>query len=261
MSDRGAAARSCLAIVLAAGEGTRMRSTLPKVLHTVAGRTLLAHVLTALAEAGGTRTAVVVGPDRDDVAAEARRIAPNAQTFVQSERRGTAHAVLAAKEALSKGADDVLVIFGDTPLIRAETLVRLRRAMTDGASVAVLGFRPADTKGYGRLVTQGDELLAIVEEADATDAQRAITLCNGGLMAIAGKHALAILEKIGNANRKGEFYLTDAVTVARDMALKAVALEVSEDEVSGINTKAQLAAAESVTQQRDRKSTRLNSSH
>ena len=250
MSDRGAAARSCLAIVLAAGEGTRMRSTLPKVLHTVAGRTLLAHVLTALAEAGGTRTAVVVGPDRDDVAAEARRIAPNAQTFVQSERRGTAHAVLAAKEALSKGADDVLVIFGDTPLIRAETLVRLRRALTDGASVAVLGFRPADTKGYGRLVTQGDELLAIVEEADATDAQRAITLCNGGLMAIAGKHALAILEKIGNANRKGEFYLTDAVTVARDMALKAVALEVSEDEVSGINTKAQLAAAESVTQQR-----------
>jgi bifunctional UDP-N-acetylglucosamine pyrophosphorylase/glucosamine-1-phosphate N-acetyltransferase len=250
MSDRGAAARSCLAIVLAAGEGTRMRSTLPKVLHTVAGRTLLAHVLTALAEAGGTRTAVVVGPDRDDVAAEAQRIAPNAQTFVQSERRGTAHAVLAAKEALSKGADDVLVIFGDTPLIRAETLVRLRRAMTDGASVAVLGFRPADTKGYGRLVTQGDELLAIVEEADATDAQRAITLCNGGLMAIAGKHALAILEKIGNANRKGEFYLTDAVTVARDMALKAVALEVSEDEVSGINTKAQLAAAESVTQQR-----------
>jgi bifunctional UDP-N-acetylglucosamine pyrophosphorylase/glucosamine-1-phosphate N-acetyltransferase len=122
--------------------------------------------------------------------------------------------------------------------------------MTDGASVAVLGFRPADTKGYGRLVTQGDELLAIVEEADATDAQRAITLCNGGLMAIAGKHALAILEKIGNANRKGEFYLTDAVTVARDMALKAVSLEVSEDEVSGINTKAQLAAAESVTQQR-----------
>jgi bifunctional UDP-N-acetylglucosamine pyrophosphorylase/glucosamine-1-phosphate N-acetyltransferase len=250
MSDRGAAARSCLAIVLAAGEGTRMRSTLPKVLHAVAGRTLLAHVLAALAKAGGTQTAVVVGPDREDVAAEAKRIAPNAQTFVQTERRGTAHAVLAAKDALKKGADDILVIFGDTPLILPETLARLRGALIDGAAVAVLGFRPADPKGYGRLVTQGSELLAIVEEADATDAQRAITLCNGGLMAIAGKYALAILEKIGNANRKGEFYLTDAVAVARDMTLKAVALEVSEDEVSGINTKAQLAAAEAVTQQR-----------
>jgi bifunctional UDP-N-acetylglucosamine pyrophosphorylase/glucosamine-1-phosphate N-acetyltransferase len=250
MSDRGAAARSCLAIVLAAGEGTRMRSTLPKVLHVIAGRTLLAHVLSALAKAGGTQTAVVVGPDREDVAAEAKRIAPNAQTFVQAERRGTAHAVLAAKDAIKKGADDVLVIFGDTPLILPETLAGLRGALIDGAAVAVLGFRPADPKGYGRLVTQGNELLAIVEEADATDAQRAITLCNGGLMAIAGQHALAILEKIGNANRKGEFYLTDAVTVAREMALTAVALEVAEDEVSGINTKAQLAAAEAVTQQR-----------
>ncbi len=250
MSDRGAAARSCLAIVLAAGEGTRMRSTLPKVLHVVAGRTLLAHVLTALARAGGTQTAVVVGPDREDVAAEAKRVAPNAQTFVQAERRGTAHAVLAAKETIKKGADDILVIFGDTPLILPETLARLRGALIDGAAVAVLGFRPVDPKGYGRLVTQGNELLAIVEEADATDAERAITLCNGGLMAIAGKYALAILEKIGNVNRKGEFYLTDAVAVARGMALKAAALEVSEDEVSGINTKAQLAAAEAVTQQR-----------
>ena len=250
MSDRGAAARSCLAIVLAAGEGTRMRSTLPKVLHVIAGRTLLAHVLSALAKAGGTQTAVVVGPDREDVAAEAKRIAPNAQTFVQAERRGTAHAVLAAKDAIKKAADDVLVIFGDTPLILPETLAGLRGALIDGAAVAVLGFRPADPKGYGRLVTQGNELLAIVEEADATDAQRAITLCNGGLMAIAGQHALAILEKIGNANRKSEFYLTDAVTVAREMALRAVALEVAEDEVSGINTKAQLAAAEAVTQQR-----------
>ena len=250
MSETAAAMRSCLAIVLAAGEGTRMRSTLPKVLHAIAGRTLLAHVLTALARAGGTQTAVVVGPDREDVAAEARRAAPTAQTFVQAERRGTAHAVLAAKDAIKTGADDVLVIFGDTPLILPETLSRLRGALTGGAAVAVLGFRPADPKGYGRLVTQGDELMAIVEEADATDAQRAITLCNGGLMAMAGPHALAILEKIGNTNRKGEFYLTDAVAVAREMALKAVALEVAEDEVSGINTKAQLAAMEALMQQR-----------
>ena len=119
-------ARNCLAIVLAAGEGTRMRSSRPKVLHTVAGRTLLANVLAALKAAGGTATAVVVGPDRDDVAAEARAQMPGAEIFVQRERLGTAHAVLAARAALEKGADDVLVIFGDTPLIKPQTLAKLR---------------------------------------------------------------------------------------------------------------------------------------
>jgi bifunctional UDP-N-acetylglucosamine pyrophosphorylase/glucosamine-1-phosphate N-acetyltransferase len=242
--------RTCLAIVLAAGEGTRMRSARPKVLHEVASRSLLAHVLAALRAAGGTATAVVVGPDRDDVAAEARHAMPGAQIFVQAERRGTAHAVLAAKAAIAQGADDVLVIFGDTPLIRPQTLAKLRSALADGAAVAVLGFRPADPTGYGRLVTRGAELLSIVEQADATEQERAITLCNGGLMAFAGKSALPVLERIGNANRKGEFYLTDAVKIARDTALRAVALEVTEDEVSGINTKAQLAATEAAMQQR-----------
>src|SRR4051794_40184690 len=118
--------RSCLAIVLAAGEGTRMRSRLPKVLHEVAGRSLLAHVLTAVQAAGGTAAAVVVGPDSDAVAAEAKRVLPTTEIFVQSERRGTAHAVLAARAAIARGADDVLVIFADTPLIRAETLTRMR---------------------------------------------------------------------------------------------------------------------------------------
>jgi len=243
-------ARNCLAIVLAAGEGTRMRSSRPKVLHAVAGRTLLANVLAALKAAGGTATAVVVGPDRDDVAAEARAQMPGAEIFVQRERLGTAHAVLAARAALEQGADEVLVIFGDTPLIKPQTLAKLRQALADGASVAVLGFRPADPAGYGRLVTHGAELTAIVEHADATEAQRAIALCNGGLMAFDGKHALSILDRIGNGNRKGEFYLTDAVTIARTMKLRAVALEVAEDEVSGINTKAQLAEAEAVIQQR-----------
>jgi bifunctional UDP-N-acetylglucosamine pyrophosphorylase/glucosamine-1-phosphate N-acetyltransferase len=242
--------RSCLAIVLAAGEGTRMRSSRPKVLHAVAGRTLLWHVLAALRAAGGTETAVVVGPDRDDVAAEARAMLPHAQVFGQRERRGTGHAVLAAKAAIARGADDILVIFGDTPLIRAQTLAKLRGAIANGASVAVLGFKPADPTGYGRLVTKGDELLAIVEQADASEAERAIPLCNGGLMAFDGRTALAILEKIGNDNRKAEFYLTDAVKIARGMKLKAAALEVTEDEVSGINTKAQLAATETAMQQR-----------
>ena len=243
-------ARTCLAVVLAAGEGTRMRSSRPKVLHTVAGQSLVAHVLAGLRAAGGSTTAVVVGPDRDDVAAAVRAQMPGAQIFVQRERRGTAHAVLAARAALEQGADDILIVFGDTPLIKPQTLAKLRQALADGAHVAVLGFRPADPNGYGRLVTKGPELLAIVEHADATEAQRGIALCNGGLMAFDGAHALPILDKIGNDNRKGEFYLTDAVAIARKMALRTVALEVAEDEVSGINTKAQLAEAEAVIQQR-----------
>jgi bifunctional UDP-N-acetylglucosamine pyrophosphorylase/glucosamine-1-phosphate N-acetyltransferase len=246
--------RTCLAIVLAAGEGTRMKSARPKVLHAVAGRTLLAHVLAAVGAAGGTKTAVVVGPDREDVAAEARAMALGAQVFVQTERRGTAHAVLAAKAALEQGADDILIIFGDTPLIRVETLEKLRTALAGGAAVVVLGFRPADPTGYGRLVTKGAELLSIVEHADATKQERAIPLCNGGLMAFAGRSAMKILQSIGNANRKGEFYLTDAVAIARGMNLRTVALEVTEDEVSGINTKAQLAATEATMQQRLRQS-------
>src|SRR5512139_719273 len=242
--------RTCLAIVLAAGEGTRMQSSRPKVLHSVAGRSLLAHVFAALRAAGGTTTAVVVGPQREDVTAEARTEMPGAEIFVQRERRGTAHAVLAARAALEKGADDILIVFGDTPLIKPQTLGKLRRALADGANVAVLGFKPADPSGYGRLVTNGPDLLAIVEHDDATEAQRAIALCNGGLMAFDGAHALPILDQIGFDNRKGEFYLTDAVALARKMALRAVALEVAEDEVSGINTRAQLAEAEAVMQQR-----------
>ena len=242
--------RTCLAIVLAAGEGTRMRSARPKVLHAVAGQSMVAHVLAAVRQAGGSAVAVVVGPDAGGVSAEAAKNAPGADIFVQNERRGTAHAVLAVRAVLEKGADDVLVIFGDTPLLKPQTLTKLRHALADGANVVVLGFKPADPTGYGRLVTQGTELLAIVEHADATQAQRGIALCNGGLMAFDGAHALPVLDQIGNDNRKREFYLTDAVAIARQMKLRAVALEVAEDEVSGINTKAQLAEAEAVIQQR-----------
>jgi bifunctional UDP-N-acetylglucosamine pyrophosphorylase/glucosamine-1-phosphate N-acetyltransferase len=231
-----------------------MRSSRPKVLHAVAGRSLLGHVLTAVRAAGSTTIAVVLGPEHDDVSADVRQYAPEAQIFVQAQRRGTAHAVLAAKAALQKGADQIVVAFGDTPLIQPETLQRLRASLADGAAVAVLGFRPADSTGYGRLVTRGDELLAIVEDTDATAAERGIALCNGGLMALDGKAALAILERIGNANRKNEYYLTEAVAVARAMKHKAIALEVTEDEVSGINTKAQLAAAEATMQRQLRQS-------
>ena len=243
-------ARSCLAIVLAAGEGTRMRSSKPKVLHTVAGRSLLAHVLAAVAEAGVTSTAVVIGPGQHQVDAEAKRIVPNAATFTQQQRRGTAHAVLAAKAEIGKPVDDILIVYGDTPLIRPDTLSRLRAALAQGAAIAVLGFRPADPKGYGRLIMAGDELVAIREEADANPSEREIDLCNGGIMAFAGKSTLAILERIGDANSKHEFYLTDAIEIARGMKLRAVAVEVEEDDVRGINTKGQLAEAEAVAQKR-----------
>ncbi|MGD0316633.1 MAG: bifunctional UDP-N-acetylglucosamine diphosphorylase/glucosamine-1-phosphate N-acetyltransferase GlmU [Xanthobacteraceae bacterium] len=246
-------ARSCLAIVLAAGEGTRMRSARPKVLHSIAGRSLLAHVLAAIGEAGVTATAVVVGPGQEAVAAEALRISPGAQCFVQGERRGTAHAVLAAKSAIERQPDDILIVYGDTPFIRPATLKRLRAASAANAAVAVLGFRPADPAGYGRLIVAGGKLIAIREEAHASASERAIDLCNGGIMALSGAQALAILERIGAHNRKGEYYLTDAVAIARDMKLNAVAVEVEEDEVRGINTKSQLAEAEAVAQQRLRK--------
>ncbi|MCC6776169.1 MAG: bifunctional UDP-N-acetylglucosamine diphosphorylase/glucosamine-1-phosphate N-acetyltransferase GlmU [Hyphomicrobiales bacterium] len=242
--------RTCLAIVLAAGEGTRMRSAKPKVLHAVAGRSLVAHALEAVTQAGGTETAVVVGPNADAVAAEARRAVPAAKIFVQSERRGTAHAVLAARDALAVSADDVLVIFADTPLIKAETLRRMRSALADGAALVVLGFRARDAHGYGRLLLEGNRLVAIREELDASEAERKIDLCNAGLMAFAGKSALTILERIGNANSKGEFYLTDAVAIARELDLTAAVIETDEDEVRGINTKAQLAEAEAALQRR-----------
>jgi bifunctional UDP-N-acetylglucosamine pyrophosphorylase/glucosamine-1-phosphate N-acetyltransferase len=242
--------RTCLAIVLAAGEGTRMRAALPKALNPLGGRTLLAHVLTAAGEAGCGEAAVVIGPDHAAVADEARARAPKAQIFEQRERKGTAHAVLMARDAIARGADDVLVMFSDTPLVRPQTLARLRAALRDGAGVAVLAFRPADPIGYGRLLTQDDALIAIREDKDASAEERRIGLCNGGLMALSGKHALALLERIGDDNAKGEYYLTDAVAIARDMGLKAVAIETTEDDVRGINTKAQLAETEAVLQQR-----------
>jgi bifunctional UDP-N-acetylglucosamine pyrophosphorylase/glucosamine-1-phosphate N-acetyltransferase len=241
--------RTCLAIVLAAGEGTRMRTSRPKVLHAIGGAPLIAHVLGAVQALDG-ETAVVVGPGADAVMAAVRALLPKADIAVQHDRRGTADAVLAAKASIARGFDDILVLFADTPLVRGETLSRLRAPLRAGAAVAVLGFRAADPTGYGRLIIENGRLLAIREEKDASAAERKIDLCNGGLMALRGDVALAILERIGNANAKGEFYLTDAVAIARDMGLQAVALETPEEEVRGINTQAQLAEAEAILQGR-----------
>jgi bifunctional UDP-N-acetylglucosamine pyrophosphorylase/glucosamine-1-phosphate N-acetyltransferase len=242
--------RQALTIVLAAGEGTRMRASLPKVLHPVAGLPLIAHVLAAAPDGAGDAIAVVVGPDHQAVIDEIKRARPEARTYVQRKRLGTAHAVLAARDAIANGADDILIAFGDTPLIDAKTFERLRAALKDGAALAVLGFRAADPTGYGRLLVEGNELAAIREQADASEAERAVTLCNAGVMAFAGKTALNILDRIGNGNSKGEYYLTDAVAIVRELGLHAAVIETDEDEVRGINTKAQLAEAEQVMQRK-----------
>ena len=246
-------ARTSLTIVLAAGEGTRMRSGLPKVLHRIAGRSMLAHVLSAAPRGEGNAVAVVVGPDHQKVSDEARLASPDAATFIQRERLGTAHAVLAARDAIAKGVDDLLIVFGDTPLIDASTFARLRSALKDGASLAVLGFHANDPTGYGRLLVDGDRLVAIREHGDASEAERKITLCNAGVMAMDGKTALQILDRVGNGNAKGEYYLTDAVAIVAEFGRRAVTIETSEDEVRGINTKSQLAEAEQVMQDKLRK--------
>jgi bifunctional UDP-N-acetylglucosamine pyrophosphorylase/glucosamine-1-phosphate N-acetyltransferase len=195
----------------------------------------------------------VVGPAADGVIAEAKRVLPAAEFFVQAERRGTAHAVLAARGAIARGPKDVLVVFADTPLVTPKTLRRMRAALAEGAALVVLGFRPADPRGYGRIVSAGAEALAIREELDASSEERKIDLCNAGLMAFAGATALAVLDRVGNDNRKGEFYLTDAVAIVHAMGGRAVVIETEEEEVQGVNTKVQLAAAEASLQERLRK--------
>lgn len=249
--------RSLTAIVLAAGKGTRMRSDLPKVLHRVAGRSMLGHVLAAVQAAGAGRIAVVAEPGRDDVAAEIAREAPGAQVFPQAERLGTAHAVLAARAVLEAPDDDVVIAFGDTPLISAETFLRLRAPLAEGAAVAVLAFESPSPTGYGRVLTEGSRVLAIREEKDASPAERAVTLCNAGLMALAGRHALALLTRIGNDNAAGEYYLPDAVALAVAEGLSVTVVPVDEAEAQGVNDRVQLAVAEAAIQVRLRRSAML----
>jgi bifunctional UDP-N-acetylglucosamine pyrophosphorylase/glucosamine-1-phosphate N-acetyltransferase len=249
--------RSCLSIILAAGEGTRMKSATPKVLHEIAGLPMVAHVAAAAKRAGGNSVALVVGHGADAVRKAANRFDPAPEIFVQSERLGTAHAVLAAREAIAKGHDDVLVMFGDTPLIEAEPLLAARRKLAEGAAVVVVGFRPQNPAGYGRLIEKDGKLIAIREDKDASEAEKKIGFCNGGLMAISGSHSLSLLDRVGNKNAKGEFYLTDIVEIAADDGLSVVATEASAESVLGINNRAELAEAEGIWQRRRRREAML----
>ena len=211
---------------------------------------MLGHALAAVTAAGADSVAVIVGPGRDDVAAEARACAPAAEVFVQEDRLGTAHAVLRARAALERGFDDVVVAFADTPLVLAQTFGGLRTELVEGAAVAALGFEAGDPTGYGRFLMEEGELAAIREHKDASEKEREIRICNAGLMALSGKSALGILDAIGNANAQGEYYLTDAVATARSQGLKTAAVIAPESEVMGVNDRIQLADAEAAMQRR-----------
>ncbi|HZT87913.1 MAG TPA: bifunctional UDP-N-acetylglucosamine diphosphorylase/glucosamine-1-phosphate N-acetyltransferase GlmU [Stellaceae bacterium] len=248
---------SFAAIVLAAGAGTRMNSALPKVMHEIAGQPMIAHALSALAPLEPAETVVVVGPD---MASVARAVAP-LRTAVQPAPLGTGDAVRAARPALIEKLaptgpiTDVLVLFGDTPLLQSETLARLleERRREPAAAVAVAGMRPADPGPYGRLVVGPQGLEAIVEANDATPEQRAIGLVNGGIMAIDGRLVFDLVEAIGCGNAKGEFYLTDIVGIARSRGLDCRVAELPAEELAGVNSRTELAAAEAVMQTRLRR--------
>jgi bifunctional UDP-N-acetylglucosamine pyrophosphorylase / glucosamine-1-phosphate N-acetyltransferase len=241
--------RPLLTVVLAAGEGTRMKSALPKVLHRIGGRSLLAHALATAKELAPAAIAVVVGPGMENVRAEALREAPSAQVFVQQQRDGTASAVLTAREAIADHKGDVLVLYADTPLLTVPTLQRLMASLDQSAGIAVLGFEAADPTGYGRLLTDaGGWLAAIREEKDASEAERRIRLCNSGVMGFRLDDILGVLGRIGNDNAKREFYLTDAIEIARRGGARAAVVACEESEVLGINSRDQLAAAEAIYQ-------------
>ena len=242
-----------LVVVLAAGKGVRMRSALPKVLHPVGGRSMLAHALAGAAELGAQRIAVVVGPGMAAVRAEAARVAPGCELFEQTEQLGTAHAVLAARPVLEQHPGSVLVVLANSPLVEPATLRRMMDVLDGGAHIAVLGFEPDDPGGYGRLILDAQgRVAAIREDKDASEAERRIRLCNAGAMAFRIPRIADLLGRIGNANAKGEYYLTDALALAAADGLVAAPVRCAAEEAQGVNSRAQLAAAEAVFQQRAR---------
>ncbi|NKX38083.1 bifunctional UDP-N-acetylglucosamine diphosphorylase/glucosamine-1-phosphate N-acetyltransferase GlmU [Tritonibacter mobilis] len=238
-------------VILAAGKGTRMNSDLPKVLHPIAQAPMLEHAMRAGRALDPDRTVVVAGHEADLVRAATTEIDPDAAVVLQEEQLGTGHAVLQARAALEGFQGDVVVLYGDTPFVSADTLERMI-ATRSRADLVILGFEAADPARYGRLIMDGESLEKIVEFKDASEAERAITFCNSGLMACDADVMFRLLDKVGNDNASGEYYLTDLVELARADGLAVTAVACPEDETLGINSRADLATADAVFQARAR---------
>ena len=228
------------AIILGAGKGTRMNSDLPKVMMPIKGVSMIKRIINTLEDLHVDEIVTVISKDGDIVK---REVSPY-KTCVQESQLGTAHAVMCAKDLLEGFNGTVLVIFGDTPLIRKETFLNSVQKVREGYAVVVLGFEPKDPARYGRLKMQGNELIKIVEYKDATDDERTIQFCNSGCMAFDGHYLFDILSRIGHNNAAGEYYLTDAIEIARQMGLKCTAIKGNPQEVASANTREELAILE-----------------
>ena len=234
-------------IILAAGQGTRMNSGLPKVLHALGAAPLLHHAMRAAQSLDPDRTIVVAGHGAEAVSKAAKAFDPDVQIVLQAEQRGTGHAVQQAAPLLTGVTGDAIVLYGDTPFLRAETLDRMMQARARH-SVVFLGFPAQDPARYGRMVTDGEELLRIVEFKDATPEERSLTLCNSGVVCADTALLLDLVAQLDSANAAGELYLTDIVALARGRGLSAGVVIGDEAETLGIDTRAQLARAETLFQ-------------
>jgi bifunctional UDP-N-acetylglucosamine pyrophosphorylase / glucosamine-1-phosphate N-acetyltransferase len=244
-------------VVLAAGMGTRMKSSIPKVLHKAAGRSLLGHVLHAAREIAASKVVVVHGPGHDAIKKESAKILADCLFAEQTERKGTGHAVMMSKTALEGFDGTILVLYGDVPLIQSATLRDLLAALDARHPMAVLGFNAANPAGYGRLLRQGSTITAIREHKDASDAERAISLCNSGIIAISAKHLWPTLEQLTPANSQGELYLTDVVELMAKAGHPCALATCDEAEVAGVNDRVQLSGIEAEFQRRLRRKTML----
>jgi bifunctional UDP-N-acetylglucosamine pyrophosphorylase/glucosamine-1-phosphate N-acetyltransferase len=245
-------------VILAAGMGTRMKSALPKVLHKLAGRSLVGHVLHAAHALDAAKVVVVHGPGHDNVKKEAAKIVPNCSFAEQTERKGTGHAVMMAETALAGFDGVVLVLYGDVPLIQPETLKVLLAKRDSKHPMAVLGFDAANPFGYGRLLQMGDTVTAIREHKDASDTERKITICNSGIIAIGAKDLWPTLKQLKPANAQGELYLTDVVELMAKAGKPCALAMVDEKDVAGVNDRVQLAGLEGEMQRRLRHKAMIN---
>jgi len=240
------------ALILAAGKGTRMKSDLHKVLHPIAGRPMLGHLVDAAGALDPAHVVIVAGAGREQIEAFATPL--GLSVAVQADQLGTAHAVAQAEPALGNFDGDVLILYGDVPLVSTETMARMiaRLHADDAPAVVVLGFRPADTRSYGRIIAANGRIAKMVEHKDATAAERAETLCNSGLMAVRSKDLWPLLARVGNANAAGEYYLPDIVMIALGDGRHSAVIESDPVEVAGVNSRAELAVVEGLWQARRR---------